>query len=100
MTSEAKVSEHLVKGCESSAWLDYQKDDDDCYWFSADADARVIRGLIALVLAAVNGKTAEDILQFDIEGYLKRLQLMKHLSPSRGNGLLAIIARIREIASA
>ncbi|MBN3560687.1 SufS family cysteine desulfurase [Aliamphritea spongicola] len=100
MTSEAKVSEHLVKGCESSAWLDYQKDADGHYWFSADADARVIRGLIALVLAAVNGKTAEDILQFDIEGYLKRLQLMKHLSPSRGNGLLAIIARIREIASA
>ncbi|WP_271274044.1 SufS family cysteine desulfurase [Aliamphritea hakodatensis] len=100
MTSEAKVSEHLVKGCESSAWLDYQKDNDGRYWFSADADARVIRGLIALLLAAVNGKTAEDILLFDIEGYLKRLQLMKHLSPSRGNGLLAIIARIREIATA
>ncbi len=99
MTSDAKSSEHLVKGCESSAWLDFQRDDTGRFWFSADADARVIRGLIALLLAALNGKTAADIQAFDIENYLQRLQLMKHLSPSRGNGLLAIIKRIQEIIS-
>ncbi|WP_261844739.1 SufS family cysteine desulfurase [Aliamphritea ceti] len=99
MTSKSKTSEHLVKGCESQAWLEFQLDKDGRYWFSADADARVIRGLIALLLAALNGKTAAEIQTFDIPDYLQRLQLMKHLSPSRGNGLLAIIERIQNITT-
>lgn len=97
MTSESKTAENLVQGCESQAWLEFQQDAEGKFWFSADADARVIRGLIALLLAALNGKTAADIQAFDIEDYLQRLQLMKHLSPSRGNGLLAIIERIKAI---
>jgi sulfur transfer protein SufE len=65
-----------------------------------DSDARVIRGLIALLLAAFNGKRADDILAFDLSGYFERLQLMQHLSPSRGNGLKAIVEAIHESARA
>ena len=98
MTSAMRSDDNLIKGCESSAWLCWQQDTQQRLWFSADADARVIRGLIALILAALNGKQPQQILAFDIEDYFEQLQLMRHLSPSRGNGLKAIVERIKAIA--
>ncbi len=63
-------------------------------FFCADSDARIVRGLIALVMAAVNNKTAEEIKAFDMDEYFAQLGLIEHLSPSRGNGLKAIIETI------
>jgi cysteine desulfuration protein SufE len=54
--------------------------------------------LIAIVLAAFNGKTSQQIVEFDLEGYFEQLNLINHLSPSRGNGLKAIVNTIREQA--
>lgn len=100
LTSAMKTPEFSVKGCESDAWLHCQTDDNGRLWFAADSDARIIRGLIALLLAALNGKTAEQILAFDLHGYFEQLQLTRHLSPSRGNGLKAISETIMEFARA
>lgn len=98
MTSAMKNPGNLVQGCESDAWLACRKDEDGRLWFAADSEARIIRGLIALALAAVNGKTASEICAFDLQDYFGQLQLSRHLSPSRGNGLKAIVEGIKGYA--
>nr|WP_320134825.1 SufS family cysteine desulfurase [uncultured Amphritea sp.] len=97
-TATMKSDTPRINGCESDAWVMVEKDADGALWFAADSDARIIRGLIALVLAALNGRQAQEILDFDIDGYFEQLQLSRHLSPSRGNGLKAIIDAVRKSA--
>ena len=89
----------LIAGCESLAWLSHYKDEAGRYHFKADSDAKVIRGLLVVVLAAFNHKTAVEIAAFDIQGYFDQLGLLQHLSPSRGNGVQAIVAKIKQLAS-
>jgi len=88
----------LINGCESLAWLVAHKSEQNVYHFEVDSDAKIIRGLMVIVLAAFNNKTAEQIQTFDIEGYFSKLGLMQHLSPSRGNGVLAIVKIIKALA--
>ena len=87
-----------LKGCESQAWLKGKKSEDGCWHFACDSDARIVRGLIVIVLAALNHQSSAAIQDFDMEGYFSELGLEKHLSPSRGNGLRAIVLAIREQA--
>jgi len=98
ISAELLIDENLIQGCESKAWLTYEKVNNR-YYFKADSDAKVIRGLLTIVLAAYHTKTAQDILTFDINKYFSELGLIQHLSPSRANGLLAIVERIKSIAS-
>ncbi|HAS6174607.1 TPA: cysteine desulfurase sulfur acceptor subunit CsdE [Vibrio vulnificus] len=98
MPDALKSEQVMVAGCESQVWL-VSEQDDGMWTFCADSDARIVRGLIALVLAAYNGKTADQIQAFDIEAYFEQLGLIAHLSPSRGNGLKAIVEQIKNIAS-
>jgi cysteine desulfuration protein SufE len=65
-----------------------------------DSDAHIVRGLIAIVLAAYAGRTPRAILDFDIDGLFAELDLLSHLSPTRGNGLRAMVARIQDAARA
>ncbi len=97
MTQELRTDANRLHGCESHVWLSVEYRDGRL-WLQMDADARVIRGLIALLLAAFNGKTPSQILNFDLQGLFERLALMQHLSPSRGNGLLAIVEAIYQQA--
>ncbi len=95
---KTKRNDHtLISGCESLAWLMASKNSQGVYHFHADSDAKVIRGLLVIVLAALNDKTAVQIQSFDIDAYFSRLGLLQHLSPSRGNGVLAIVEKIKEI---
>ena len=87
-----------LKGCESQAWLKGEKSKDGCWHFACDSDARIVRGLIVIVLAALNHQTADTIQAFDMDAYFSELGLEKHLSPSRGNGLRAIVLAIRQQA--
>ncbi|MDF5705426.1 SufE family protein [Aeromonas hydrophila subsp. hydrophila] len=87
-----------LKGCESQAWLKGEKSEDGCWHFACDSDARIVRGLIVIVLAALNHQSSAAIQDFDMEGYFSELGLERHLSPSRGNGLRAIVLAIREQA--
>lgn len=87
----------LINGCESLAWLVGSKDSQGIYTFNADSDAKIIRGLLVIVLAAYNQKSAEEIKSFNIQCYFENLGLMQHLSPSRGNGVLAIVDKIQTL---
>ncbi|EGU49361.1 hypothetical protein VII00023_10005 [Vibrio ichthyoenteri ATCC 700023] len=98
MPEELKSSQVMVAGCESQVWL-VSEQIDGVWHFCADSDARIVRGLIALVLAAYNGKTSAQIQAFDIDAYFDQLGLVAHLSPSRGNGLKAIVEQIKQLAA-
>ncbi|MRI31884.1 SufS family cysteine desulfurase [Endozoicomonas sp. OPT23] len=94
-----KNDDNRLHGCESNVWLHHFYDEETLsLHFAADSDARVIRGLIAIVLSAVNGLKANDISESIVNQWLNRLGLMEHLSPSRGNGLRAIISEVDSIA--
>lgn len=99
MDATLHTPERLVKGCQSNVWIDVGQDGDKLL-FAVDSDAIIVRGLLALVMAAFNEKTAAQILDFDIDGYFQQLDLEQHLSPTRGNGLRAIVAKIKAIAAA
>ncbi|WP_217518289.1 cysteine desulfurase sulfur acceptor subunit CsdE [Vibrio metschnikovii] len=95
MEESLKSDQAVVAGCESQVWLVSEQDEQDGWLFFADSDARIVRGLIAVVLAALNAKTGEQIAAFDMDAYFSDLGLLGHLSPSRGNGLKAIVEKIR-----
>lgn len=96
-----RVDANLVRGCQSQVWLVAQHDAATGHLdIRLDSDAHIVRGLGAVVLAAYAGRTPEDILAFDIDGLFTELDLLSHLSPTRGNGLRAMVARIRDAARA
>ncbi len=99
MDPKLQTQERLVKGCQSNVWIDVQATDDKLS-FVVDSDAIIVRGLLALVMAAFNNKTASEILAFNVTDYFQQLDLEQHLSPTRGNGLRAIVAKIQAIARA
>jgi cysteine desulfuration protein SufE len=94
-----KTPERLVKGCQSSVWL-VESCENNIITFDVDSDAVIVQGLLALVLAAYNEKSPQDILAFDIDGYFEALDLERHITPTRGNGLRAIVGKIQELAKA
>ncbi|MEW6982068.1 SufS family cysteine desulfurase [Colwelliaceae bacterium 6471] len=98
MPKEQRNEQTLISGCESQAWLSYTVNEQGEFSFTADSDAKVIRGLLVIVLAAYNGKTSQQIRDFDINDYFDSLGLLQHLSPSRGNGLNAIVDKILRLA--
>ena len=98
MPQSLKVEANLVNGCESNTWLYHESDRSGNLVFNVDSDARIIRGLLALLMEIFNNKTPEQILAQDIEKLFIELELEKHLSPSRGNGLKAVVERIYKIA--
>lgn len=99
MDAALQTRERLVKGCQSNVWIDVGEQQGRLQ-FVVDSDAVIVRGLLALVMAAYNDKTPAQIQSFDIDDYFTRLDLERHLSPTRGNGLRAIVARIQAIAAA
>lgn len=90
--------QNLISGCESLAWMAVSQCGQGVFHFQADSDAKIIRGLLVIVLAALNDKTAVQIQAFDIHSYFETLGLLQHLSPSRGNGVLAIVDKIKYLA--
>jgi cysteine desulfuration protein SufE len=94
-----KVDSNLVRGCQSQVWIDYAEHDGRLQ-FRIDSDALIVKGLIAIVLAAFDNRPATEILAYDIDGLFAELDLLRHLSPARGNGLAALVRRIKSIASA
>lgn len=99
MEQRLQTRERLVKGCQSQVWLDVQTNGDKLH-FIVDSDAVIVKGLLVLVMAAFDNKTPADIVAFDIDDYFNMLDLENHLSPSRGNGLRSIVAKIQNIAKA
>jgi len=99
MDESLQTEAHQVRGCQSLVWLSYELEGSRLN-FQAQSNSHIVRGLLAVVLAAYNGKSPQDALAFDIDDYFNQLNLIKHLSPSRGNGLRAMVKRIQQIAEA
>lgn len=98
MPDHQRVNEALVKGCQSQVWL-YVQLQQQHLQLQVDSDAHIVRGLLALVVSAYQGLTPKQALALDIQGLFERLQLLRHLSPSRGNGLRAMVERVRLLAA-
>ena len=90
-----KTDEHKVEGCQSQVWFVVKKEDNR-YYFNATSDAHIVRGLEAVLLTLVNGKTGDEIKSLDLTEAFTRLGLEEHLSPTRRNGFFAMIGRIKE----
>ena len=93
-----KTEANKVEGCQSQVWFTMEKQGDRFY-FNATSDAHIVRGLEAVLLILVNGKTATEIQNLDLNAAFLRLGLEEHLSPTRRNGFFAMIGRIKETAS-
>ncbi len=94
---ERKTDDRLIKGCQSRVWLDYEVKDGKIY-FTADSDAVITKGIISLLISLYSGRTPEEIRGSDFS-VLERIELKENLSPTRANGLVSMIARIKEVAA-
>lgn len=89
-----KTESHQVKGCESLAWCIVEKEG-DLFYLKMDSDTRVVKGLMMILLIIFQGKSGQQIAAIDINNLFQQLGLLNHLSPSRSNGLLAIVDKIQ-----
>ncbi len=94
-----KTPEHLIEGCQSRVWLDARLDDDGKVQFTADSDAIIVKGIIALLISVLNGHTPQEILDARLH-FIDDIGLGEHLSPTRSNGLLAMVKQMRLYALA
>lgn len=98
MPESLRTDDRLVPGCQSQVWIEASFDNDQ-FDFTVDSDAHIVRGLLAIVMAAYNHKSPKEILSFNIQNYFEQLDLVKHLSPTRGNGLQAMVEKIKLMAN-
>ena len=97
MADSLHTEDRLVRGCQSQVWIDTAMQGGRLQ-LTVDSDAFIVKGLLGLVLAAYNNKTPAEIAGFDIDHYFEQLDLLRHLSSTRGNGLRAMVQRIQGIA--
>lgn len=98
----AKSEENRVHGCQSNVWMVAELNRDvepPVIEFQANSDAMIVNGLIAVLMTIYNGKSPEEILSTDVQEIFRRLELDRHLSSQRRNGLFGMVTRIREIAA-
>ena len=93
-----KTEQNIIEGCQSRVWLqcDYV---DGLLLFTADSDALIVKGIIALLLRVVSGHTPQEILDADLY-FIEKIGLREHLSPTRSNGLLAMVKHVKAYALA
>lgn len=94
-----KTPDHLIEGCQSRVWLDAKLDDNGRVHFTADSDAIIVKGIISLLIEVLNDHTPEEILNSDLR-FIKEIGLAENLSPTRSNGLLAMVKQMRAYALA
>ena len=98
MDDVLKTDVTIVKGCTSQVWMMSEVDETGAFHFMADSDAHIVKGLIAVVLSAYEGKTAEQIQSVDINAAFSEMGLDQHLSPNRRNGFFAMVERVKTFA--
>ena len=94
-----KTPQNLIEGCQSRVWLDAELDDEGKVRFTADSDAIIVKGIISLLISVLNGHTPDEILDADLH-FIKDIGLGEHLSPTRSNGLLAMVKQMKMYAMA
>ena len=95
---EHKTDAYIIEGCQSRVWVDARLEDGKIY-YSADSDAIIIKGLLALLIRAMGGRTPQEVVDTDLY-FIDAIGLKENLSPTRGNGLLATIKQMRLYALA
>jgi len=91
---DERREENYVHGCQSQVWLIHHYDEQSGkLYLLIDSDAIIVRGLAAIILVALNGKSPRDLLATDIDELFEQLDLFRHISPTRGNGLRPWLAR-------
>lgn len=99
MDEGLKTPDRLIEGCQSRVWLDAALADDGMVHFSADSDAIIVKGIISLLLEVLNNRTPQEILDADLH-FIDAIGLSEHLSPTRSNGLVAMVKQIKLYALA
>ena len=94
-----KTPQNLIEGCQSRVWLDAELDNEGKVQFTADSDAIIVKGIISLLISVLNGHTPDEILEADLH-FIDDIGLGEHLSPTRSNGLLAMVKQMRMYAMA
>jgi len=95
---ELKTENNLIKGCQSKVWLQGEQNDDKIV-FTADSDAILTKGIIAILIRTFSNQTPTDILDADMS-FIDKIGLKEHLSPTRANGLVSMIKNIKMYALA
>lgn len=93
-----KTSENIIVGCQSQVWL-YAEKKDNKIIYTAEADAIIAKGIIALLIQVLSNETPEAILNTEL-GFIKEIGLQEHLSPTRSNGLVAMVKQMKLYALA
>ncbi|MDE5836867.1 MAG: SufE family protein [Paramuribaculum sp.] len=93
-----KTPDHLIEGCQSRVWLNAELRDGKVY-YTADSDAIIVKGIIALLIDVLNGHTPTEIVESDLY-FIDKIGLAENLSPTRSNGLLAMVKQMKMYAVA
>lgn len=93
-----KTEQYIIEGCQSRVWVDARLEDGKVY-YSADSDAIIVKGILALLIRAFQSRTPQEIVDLDLY-FIEAIGLQENLSPTRGNGVLATIKQMRLFALA
>ncbi|MBQ2374985.1 MAG: SufE family protein [Alistipes sp.] len=98
IASEHRTEQYVIKGCQSRVWVDARIEDGKIF-YSADSDAIITKGIIALLIRVMNGRTPQEIVDLDLY-FIDAIGLGENLSPTRSNGLVAMIKQMKMYALA
>lgn len=96
---QKKTPEFLIEGCQSRVWIASDRQADGAIHFEADSDAMIVKGIVALLMRVFDGRTPQEILDTDLY-FIDKIGLKEHLSPTRSNGLVAMVKQVRNYAQA
>lgn len=99
LDEEYKVESNLIDGCQSHVWLHAMLTDDGKIEFEAESDALIVKGIVTLLIRVLGGHTPDEILNADLH-FIEDIGLKEHLSPTRSNGLLAMLKQMKLYAVA
>ncbi|WP_314519800.1 cysteine desulfuration protein SufE [uncultured Lelliottia sp.] len=99
LSEAAHSQENIIQGCQSQVWIVMRQTDDGVIELQGDSDAAIVKGLVAVVFILYHQMSAQDIVAFDVRPWFEKMSLAQHLTPSRSQGLEAMIRAIRSKAS-
>ncbi len=94
-----KTPQNLIEGCQSRVWITAEKTTEGRIHFQADSDALIVKGIVALLMRVLDDRTPDEILNADLY-FIDKIGLKEHLSPTRSNGLVAMVKQIHNYARA
>lgn len=94
LPEDKKTEENIIRGCQSRVWLDAEQKSDGNLIFTGDSDAVIVKGILSLLINVMSDQPAKDIAEADLY-FIEKIGLKEHLSPTRSNGLLAMVKQMK-----